>query len=475
MKTYQDLLIAKEPNDSSVLQSWVYSAIQSHKDSKLYRQAVIANDYAERRNTTIVEYQKLLYTVSGQAVPDNYSANYKLCHNFFQRFLTQLTQFLLGNGISWNEDSTADKLGDDFDNKVQDAGYKALEDRVAFGFWNNDHLEVFSVREFVPLYDENNGALMAGIRFWQIDASKPLRGTLYEIDGYTTYEWNLRLNDDGDEIELVTSIVEEKQTYKREKVSNPVDGERIYNLENYESFPIVPLWGNKEKKSELTGRREQIDAYDLIKSGFANDLDDCSQIYWTISNAGGMDDMDLVKFIEHMKTVKAAIVDDQGQAQSHTIDVPYASREALLDRLRSDLYDDFMMLDTKSIAGGAITATQIESSYEPLNEKADDFEYQVVQFIKGILKLAGIDDKPTFTRSYIINVEETVQVLLQASQYLPQEYVTKKIVTLLGDIDKLDDIKAQMAGEVLDRYGLNAPENGQGTGETGEEDTEGVQ
>ena len=60
-------------------------------------------------------------------------------------------------------------------------------------------------------------------------------------------------------------------------------------------------------KAELNTIRTQIDAYDLIKSGFANDLDDVSAIYWTLSNTGGMDDVDLAQFVERMKTVKALV------------------------------------------------------------------------------------------------------------------------------------------------------------------------
>ena len=62
-----------------------------------------------------------------------------------------------------------------------------------------------------------------------------------------------------------------------------------------------------------------------------------------------MDDVDRKKFLDRMKTVKAAVVEDEGaRAESHTIDVPYNAREALLDRLRKDLYDDYMALENMS-------------------------------------------------------------------------------------------------------------------------------
>lgn len=430
MVTYQDLQDAISQN---TLKDFVKNTISKHKSSDEYQTALCADEYNRRLNRTIIEYQKLLYTVTGQAVPDNYTANFKLRSNFFNRLVTQLNQYLLGNGVTWNDENTSDKLGKDFDNQLQDAGEKALVHRVSFGFWNLDHLEVFSYLEFVPLYDEEDGSLKAGIRFWQIDPKKPLRATLYELDGYTDYIWR-KDAPDGE-------IVNEKRAYKLKTVTTEADGTQIYDYENYPTFPIVPFWGNKYKQSEFVGMRENIDCYDLIKSGFANTVDDASMIYWTIQNAGGMDDIDLAKFVEHMKTVKASVIEDNGaSAEAHTLDVPYASREALLDRLRADIYEDFMALDTKNIASGAVTATQIDASYEPLNSKADKYEYCVTQFIDGILALAGIDDSPTYTRSKIVNRTEEIQTIIQAGEYLDADYVTEKIMTILGDADMVEDV-----------------------------------
>lgn len=441
MITYQDLL-AKGDSDLDRI-DFVYYLINAHKSSDAYKDAVIADEYARQQNRTIMWYTKLLYTITGEAVPDNFSANYKLCSNFFYRFITQETQYLLGNGTTWGKSDTSEKLGSDFDTRLQHAAYEALVAGVSFGFWNYDHLEVFKLTEFVPLYDEENGALMAGVRFWQIDQNKPLRATLYELDGYTEFIWRRRKENQS--VDFNGTILHEKRPYVLQVRTSEADGIEIYDGENYPSFPIVPLYANQYKQSELVGLRSEIDAYDLIRSGFANDLDDASQIYWTIQNAGGMDDVDLVEFIRHMKTVKAAVVDDDGaRAESHTIEVPYVSRETLLTRLRADMYEDFMALDTKIISGGATTATQIKAAYEPLNSKTDMFEYCVLDFLDGILAVAGIEDSASFTRSLIINTQEEIQTVIQSAAFLSPTYVTTKILELLGDADQTEDVLAEL-------------------------------
>ena len=448
MKTYQDLLSVSMAESDR--QDFIQQVITEYKSSDLFAEGTVAYKYAQHRNVTIGAYQKLLYTMSGKTVPDNYSANWKMASNFFFRFITQEVQYLLGNGITWQNESTAGKLGSDFDIRLQKLSKAALIGGCAFGFWNLDHLEVFDLTEFAPMYDEENGALMAGVRFWQLASDKPMRATLYEPDGYTEYIWR----------KGVGAVLKEKRPYIAKVRTSEADGTEIYDFENYPGFPIVPLWGNQNKQSELVGIREQIDCYDLIKSGFANDLDDASQIYWVIQNAMGMDDVDLAKFVERMRTVKAAVVEDSGaKAEAHTVEVPYASRETLLTRLSKDLYRDAMALDTEEIAGGAVTATQIRAAYEPLNSKTDEFEYCVHEFLDKVLTIAGIaDEKATFTRSMMLNKSEEIDSLMKAATNLPAEYVTQKLLTIMGDGDMADEIVKQMQAEELERMSLGQPD-----------------
>lgn len=446
MYTYQDLLEIGEGEKIEYLRQ----AIINYCGSKEYVDAEIAENYYKRRNVTIMDFQKLLYTVTGKAIPDNYSANFKLRSNWFPYFVLQLNQYLLSNGVTWKDDSTKDKLGKNFDKQLKKAGRNALTHNVCYGFWNFDHLEVFTKLEFCPFYDEENGALSAGIRFWQIDPTKPLRATFYELDGITELIW--RKGQAGE-------VLKPKHAYTKVVRRSDIDGTEIYDGQNYPTFPIVPLWGIN-RQSELEGRRESIDCYDLIKSGFANTVDEASYIYWAIQGAGGMKDMDLAKFVERMKTLHAAIVEDEGaKAEPNQIEAPYASREALLDRLAQDLHRDFMALDINNIANGADTATQIKAAYELLDEKASDYEDSVFDFLDGVLAVAGIDEDPTLTRSKIVNTGEEITNILQAADTLSPDYVTRKILTLLGDGDLADDIIKERDAEDMERINIPPAEN----------------
>ena len=446
--TYQDYLEVLETGSEAQMIQFVMNVIKNHKNSDDYQNAVLADEYFRHRNRTIIEFQKLLYTVSGKAVPDNYSANFKMASNFLFQFTVQLNQYLLGNGVSWGNTATAKKLGKNFDTMLQKAGKEALVCGVSFGFMNYDHMEVFHLREYAPLYDEENGSLCAGVRFWQISKNKPLRAVLYDLDGYTSFIWR-----DGE-----GSVLTPKMPYKVKVRSTAFDGTEIFAGENYPTFPIVPFYGIN-KQSELIGRQEQIDCYDLIKSGIANTVDEASLIYWTLTGANGMKDIDLVKFVERIKTVHAAALGDGQTAESHAVETPYQSREALLTRLRDDLYEDFMGMDYKNIASGSVVTAQIDAAFANLDLKTDDYEYNVIEFLQGILSVLGIEDDPTFTRNKIVNAQEQISMLLQAAQYLEDEYITRKILELLGDGDLADEILKRIDAEDMERINLQPNED----------------
>lgn len=440
MKTYQDFLEVAEKSDRELME-FVLSAINNHKDSDLYKQAVIAKEYDAHRNVTIANFQKLLYTLNGKVIPDNYSPNYKLRSNFFANFITQETQYLLGNGVTLKKEENKAKLGAGFDTRLQDAAHDALVGGVSYGFWNLDHLEVFDVTEFVPLLDEENGALRSGIRFWQVCTSKPLRATLFEPDGFTQY-----IRRSGEEM----MILEPKRGYVAVEATSEIDGTELLAYQNYPGFPIIPMYGNRAKQSELVGQREAIDCYDLIKSGFANTVDDASVIYWTISNAGGMDEIDMARFKESMRRIGVGLVDDDGaKAEAHTLTIPVEAREALLSRISDDLYRDFQMLDVTKLQGGQKTATEITAAYQSMDNKVDQFEYCVIDFLQALFKIVGIEDDPSFTRSKVTNQLEQTQMVLLAANYLDDETILNKLPWLTQE--EVAEILKRKAAEDIER------------------------
>lgn len=464
MKTYQDLLTVEQSDTERA--AFVLEAVNAFQSEPIYRTARDADAYYRHLNPSIAHAQKVVFNLMGQAVPDIYKPNHKIPCRYYYYFITQQVQFLLGNGVIFSGLKDKDKrLGRDFDAAVQRAATYALNGGSAFGFWNVDHLEVFPIYgkempSFCPLYDEETGVLSAGIRWWQMAPNKPLRMTLYEPDGFTEYIRKPRNKDSVKDNDV--EIMHGKVSYKVRREQSEATGEVIVDEGNYSTLPIIPLY-NVNRQSELVGGRETLDAYDLMVSGLINNTDEGNLIYWVLKNANAMDEEDDARFIEQLRRTHVAHADgDDGVGiEHHTVEVPVDASEAAIDKLRRQLFDDFMALDVKEISGGAATATQIRAAYEPLNQKTSRFEYCVTDFLRGILALAGVDADPTYRRDTIVNQTEELSNVLQAAEYLDPDTITRQICGILGLIDDADEIIARRKENEIGRFsGGNESGNG---------------
>ena len=432
IKTWQDLQ-ALGDNEKDRM-DFVRTVIAEHKGSKLYRQAVTAKQYYRGLNVTIMNYCKFVRDAYGKAIPDVWSPNHKIPCHYYKYLINQAALTLLGNGVSFAKKDTKEKLGSLFDETLIEIFIDALNDSVGYGFVDKDKVTHFNALEFAALQDEETSAIRAGVRFWQIDADKPLRATLYEEDGFTEY-----IQRKGKDMEILA----EKRPYVIVVQKSDISETEIVDGWNYPTFPIVPLY-NVEKMSELEGSRELHDAMDLMLSGLVNNVDSGEIIYWLLKNSNGMDQPSMNQLLQTLHSAHIASIDNEDDLTAHSPQVHFEASKEALDQLRRQIFDNHMGFDPKSIVSGAVTATQIEAAYEPLNQKCSLLESKVAKFIVGVLAVLDIDDKPTFNPDFIINRQESVNTIVAAGDNLPQTYKTRKILEILGDIDKTDEVLAEM-------------------------------
>ena len=440
MRTYQDYQAAGDAL------SFIRAAIEDYRSGEQYQTACIADDYERQMNRTIMAYTKYLYSVTGERAVDIYSANSRIACNIFHRLNKQRCSYLLGNGVSFEGDGVKESLGANFDRAIYDLGYYALIHGVSYGFWNLDHLELFKATELCPLWDEYDGTLRAAIRFWSLDwETRPVTVEFYEEDGYTVYR--TKRGSSGLDLE----VYQPKRAYIRRVLVSEADGEEVVGQSNYGMLPVIPMWGSTSRQSTIVGMRASIDSYDLIKSGFANDLQDCAQIYWLITNNFGMEADETQRFMDRLKLQHVANIDgERSSVTPYVQEIPTAARDTFLAMIRKSIYEDFGALDVTGISAGAKTATEIESSYQPMDEEADDFEYQVSAFILQLLRINGIEDVPTYKRNKIANTMEQTQMVMMAAQYLDAETVLEKVPFVT--VDEVAGIMERKAKEDMGRF-----------------------
>ena len=211
--------------------------------------------------------------------------------------------------------------------------------------------------------------------------------------------------------------VQEKKRVYRMSMRSDYSGETLVADGNWNCLPIFALHANPSHQGILTAAiKSKIDAYDRILSDFADNLDRANDVYWVLNNFGGTSE-DVIELLTEINRIKAVanLSDGMGgssTAEPHTIEVPYAARQAALEVLERELYADAMAMNMRAIAGGTLTNVAIRAVYTDLDLKTTQFEWEIASFMKQLLTMLGcVNTSVRFTRQRIVNEGELVEAI----------------------------------------------------------------
>ena len=360
-------------------------------------------------------------------------AKIRIPSGVFGRLITLLINRLWKNPVQLDSVEAKSRLGKNFDKTSKDISTYAAVHGVCHGFWNVDHLEMFTARQYFPLMDERTGADMAGIRFWQIDEEKPWVVQLYELDGWT--EWSRK---DKGALTPVTA----KQAY-RLSVRSDALGSEIVAGDNYPGFPVLPMYANSQRMSELTPPiKGKIDLFDAILSSFGDTVLRTRIVYWVFENFSG-DIASLTETKRLMEDLGIVARNDDSTAKAETIGIPYDATMKFLEELEKAIFRDAMMTNPQEIMGGNLTATAIKASYDAEDKKVSALEWQCTDFMDRLFTLIGIENKIiTFKHATVQNDMEITQRL---AMYSELDLETKLLKDPMFAEEEIPDILLRVA------------------------------
>jgi hypothetical protein len=171
----------------------------------------------------------------------------------------------------------------------------------------------------------------------------------------------------------------------------------------------------------------------------------------------GMDDGDVAKLRDRIVYQHMAVVDTQNSSLTpYTQEIPYNARLECLKAIRSQLYEDFAVLDVHTIAAGS-TNDHIDAGYQPMDEEADRFEYQIIKAVQQIERLKGLEPLvPQFKRNKISNQTEQTQTVMLAAQYLDDETLLNKLPFIT--VDEVEKILQKKDYENARRFDMSDEE-----------------
>lgn len=212
-------------------------------------------------------------------------------------------------------------------------------------------------------------------------------------------------------------------------------------------IPFVPFYNNRSKTGDLVMVKELIDQYDLVMSGFANDLADIQEVIFVLRNYGGED---LNTFLSELKRYKAIKVEGDsvgdGGVETMKIEIPVDARVKFLEILKKQIFISGQGVNPDPEAFGNSSGVALKYLYSLLEIKAGlletEFRAGFQQFLSLLLPCIGMDKNTEitqiFTRNAIENDAENAEIAVKS-----QDCISKK--TLLLHHPWVDDAEKELA------------------------------
>ena len=421
--------------------------------SKKKQLAKVGQRYYEADHD-IKNYRIFFIDAEGKVQEDKTKSNIKISHPFFTELVDQEVQYMLSgkDGFVKSDVPELQKELDAYFNENEDFvselnevltgciskgfehmyAYKNTEGKTAFQW--ADSIGVVEVRA----KDTDDGCEY--VIYWYVDRigkdNKKIKRIQVWDDKQTHFFCQV---DDG---QIVPD--DSQEINPRPHTLYKKDGDEATYYEGYGFIPFFRLDNCKKQFSGLKPIKDLIDDYDLMSCGLSNNIQDTNEALYVVKGFQG-DNLD--ELMVNMKAKKHVGVDEDGDVEIRTIDIPYQARQTKLDLDEKNIYRFGMGFNSAQLGDGNITNIVIKSRYALLDLKCNKLEGRLKQFMRKLLKvvLAEINEEQgtdyqqkdvyfDFEREVMTNASDNAQIELTDAQ---KQQV--QIGTLLNVATRLDN------------------------------------
>ena len=364
--------------------SEIQKIISEDQSSEKKQSARKGSDYYEGKHD-IRNYRLFYYDNDGILHEDKYRSNVKIPHPFFMELVDQAVQYifsgeqfarsnnpemqlLLDEYFNYNEEFTA-ALSETLTGCMAKGfeymyAYKDENDRIAFQC--ADSLGVAEVRA----KDTDSRAEYVIYRYADSTGKKRIQVWDEKQVHFFVQSDNRIIPDDS----------EPMNPRPHSLYRGNADG--IVYSKSFGFIPFFRLDNNKKQRSDLCIIKELIDDYDLMASSLSNNLIDFDMPLYAISGFEG-DNLDELQ--TNLKSKKMIGLDEGGNVDVKTVDVPYQARLTKLELDEKNIYRFGMGLNTAGLKDtSATTNIAIKAAYSLLDLKCAKLETRLKQFLRKL-------------------------------------------------------------------------------------------
>lgn len=451
-----------------------------------YENMVLGDKYYSTKNKGIMGRKHYVYA-EHEGVPilveDVYKANNKLPSAFFRIQVDQKINYSIGQPVRYEADDVAaltEVLGRGFSRTLTRVAKSAAKKAVGWAQVNVNNAGKFEVvyipaEQVIPYRDMTTDELQFVLRRYDVQVVNS-EGTAIKTPQIEIW--------DKLQVSVYTENPETKflELARGDNMINPrphfftktVYGEATAETlgRSWGAVPFIPLYNNDEGMSDLDPIRAYVDAYDIVQSDFANNLEDFQDVYWILKGYQGTN---LNEFLSQVKQYKALKIPSTGDAHAETINIPHEARKVALQSLETAIYKFGMAVDPSMMGGGSLTNVHIKAMFANLDLKAAGFEVQIRDFIERVcdfvnVYLVAIGNKPVelydviFDRSLIINEAEMLAANAGQMGAISEETRLSNHPWVRDSEDEMEIMQAESTIRIVSNYEAGGEEGGGGDG-----------
>jgi SPP1 family phage portal protein len=431
-------------------------------------------DYYNTRHD-ILDHLNYYYEDGDQPVVDKISVNNIIPHPFHKILVDQKAAYIAGNPIVIGvDDETFQEdlilhLTEDFDDIVNDwikgASNKGVE-WLHFYIDPKGELEyiICPAEQIIPVYDtQYQNELIYVIRFYIYDLISPSGQSQQR---YKVEFW------DKDEVEYFAQTESSNFIHDPDYEVNPAPHWFTFNTMNPEvktnnswgRVPFVGLYNNSEMYSDLHPIKDLIDAYDKVKSGWCNDLEDFAEQILVLKGFTGLRGnaeieagiSQLALFIKNLKRHKVVAIEGGSESSVEPLknEIPVEAKEKFLTLTRKEIFyfgEGVDVSDEK--IGNSPSGIALKFLYSSLDLKANRLIRKLKSALKGaiwfVVEYLNLTENTkydyeqvTFTinKSMIFNEAEKIDSLVKSKDILSEQTILENhpyVEDVQGEMDRL--------------------------------------
>jgi SPP1 family phage portal protein len=446
---------------------------------------LVSNSYYKGEHDIL--NHKNMYYADGELVEDKVKANNKIVHPFYAVLVDQKTAYIAGNPAVVSvrqpdmvdadnptaeelmaieesksfQDRFSEILGDNFDETLCD--YISETSIKGIGWLHpsidtegNLNLILIPSEQVIPIYETQYEKELVGvIRYYTYDI----------VDGdklQTRYkaEWWTK-----DSVEYWEQQLDNSYTLDAGYMLNPAPHWFTFSTTNPDNkqpyswgrVPFIPLANNPHLTTDLAKIKTLIDAYDRVKSGWVNDLDDLQELIMVLRGYTGIQSSstsgysELGMFLKTLKNHKVISVDSDGGVDTLKSDIPIEARDKFLQITRKEIFYFGQGVDVDNERfGNSPSGVSLKFLYSSLDLKANrminrlntalsDMAWFVTRFInmRDNKTYDYRDVLFTFNKSAIFNEKEKIDELVASEGMLSKQ-------TILENHPLVDDAQEEL-------------------------------